>query len=277
VRVESSTAERRRRAASFDEDAEKYDRARATYPAELFDEVWRLAEPGPAPDVVEVGCATGQASIDLAKRAGTLTCVDFGENMVELARRKLSQYPNTRVVRARFEEWDPGEQRFDLAFAASSWHWLEPNVRFAKAAEVLKPGGSVAVVHTDHHYPEGFDPLYPAIQDVYGSVTGTRLEVKEQQIPAPGLLETSQLDQIAELHGTGAYDKVRVARVLWSIERTADAYIDLLGTYSDHWAMEPDKRERLFAGIHRLVAQSPSGTIRKHCLSTVLVATVKPA
>jgi SAM-dependent methyltransferase len=273
VRILSSD-ERLRRAASFNEDAEKYDRARPTYPVELYDALWNLAELGPKPDIVEVGCGTGQASMDLVKRAGSLTCVEFGENMAAVARRKLGDYPNAQVVLGKFEEWDPRDRQYDLIFASSSWHWIEPNVRYEKAARVLRPGGSLAVVNSEHFYPEGFDPSYQLIQDVYGQVTGSRKEVKATPVPSDRVLDKSDLNHIEELNRTGAYDQVSIARILWSFEREVDAYIDLLGTYSDHWALEPHKRQQLFEGIRKVIEDSPTGTIRKHYLSTVRVARV---
>jgi len=231
-----SPEERTRRAASFNESAEQYDRARPTYPNNLYDEIWRLADVTERPVVVEVGCGTGQASVALAPRSASLTCVEFGANMAALARTNLIEFQNAKVVQSKFEEWDAGSQRFDLAFASSSWHWIEPNFRYEKAAAVLKPGGSLAVVHSDHFYPEGFDPLYGPIQDTYAEVTGSRRPVEVQEIPPPGALDKNDLNHIEELNRTGAYDRVSVARILWHFERTADGYIDLLGTYSDNWA-----------------------------------------
>ncbi|MHB8635786.1 MAG: class I SAM-dependent methyltransferase [Fimbriimonadaceae bacterium] len=267
-----SPEERLRRAASFNEAAEKYDRARPTYPDALYDELWRLANLGPEPDVVEVGCGTGQASASLARRGARLTCVEFGENMAALARRKLSRWPSASVVVSKFEDWDSRGEEHDLVFASASWHWIKPDVRYAKAASVLKPGASLAVVHSDHVFPKGYDPLYGPIQDVYGTVTGKHQAIKVREIPAPGELDKDDLHHIEELNRTGAYDRVSVARILWHFDRTADGYIDLLGTYSDNWALEPDVRERLFDAIHRVIAQSAAGKIRKHYLTTLRIA-----
>lgn len=261
-----------RRAASFNESAEQYERARPSYPAKLYAKLWRLANLGNGPHIVEVGCGTGQASVALARRSATLICVEFGANMAAVARRKLAPYPTAQVVVSKFEEWDAGAQLCDLVFASASWHWIKPDVRYVKAASVLRPGGSLAVVHSDHVYPEGYDPLYGPIQDVYADVTGSRKEVRVQEIQPSGVLDKNDLNHIEELNRTGAYDRVALARILWHFDRTADGYIDLLGTYSDNWALEPDTRRRLFERIHRIIADGPTGKIRKHYLTTLRVA-----
>ena len=271
-----SAEERGRRAASFNESAEKYDRARPSCPAEVFDVLWDMARLGPEPRVVEIGCGTGQASLSLAQRGAHLTCVEPGENMAAIARRKLSRFPRARVVVSKFEEWNPDGARSDLVFASASWHWIEPDIRYLRAASALVQGGHLAVVHSDHVYPEGFDPLFLPIQGVYREVTGSQKEVATQPIPPPSAFDSQDLEHIAEMDRTGRFELPAVARVLWHFDRTADEYIDLLGTYSDHWALEPDKRNRLFAGIHEIIARGSSGSIRKHYLTTIRVARRSP-
>lgn len=267
-----STEERVRRAGSFNEDAERYDRARPTYPTELFDRLWQVAGFGGTPSIVEVGCGTGQASVCLARRGAKLTCVELGENMAAIARRKLADLPFARVVVSRFEEWDPEGARFDLVFASSSWHWIQPEVRYMKAAEVLRSGGATAIVNSVHVFPEDYDPLFHAVQDVYGEVTGSKHEVKARLDLESNEFDGKDLEHIAEMERSGAFEGPKVERFLWHCERTADEFVDLLGTFSDNWALEPGKRDRLFEGIHRVIASSPTGTIRKHYVSTLRVA-----
>ena len=267
-----SNEERARRAASFNEEAERYDRARPNYPTILFDQLWLMAGLGPEPNVVEVGCGTGQASRSLAERAARLTCVEFGENMAAIARRNLASFPSTEIVVSKFEEWDSKGKEYDLVFASASWHWIQPEIRYHKAASVLKPGGNVAVMASEHFYPEDFDPLFIKIQEIYGAVTGSQREVKVQTLPEPGTFDEKDDEQIAEMALTGAFKTPEVARLLWHIDRTADQYIDLLATYSDHWALEPDFRQQLFEGIHEVIASGRTGSIRKHYLTTLRVA-----
>jgi SAM-dependent methyltransferase len=267
-----SPEERTRRASSFNEDAEKYDRARPTYPEELFDRLWDLAQLGSEPQVLEIGCGTGQASLALARRGARLTCVDYGANMAKIARRKLAPFQSASVIVSKFEEWTPDGRTFDLVFASASWHWVPPEVRFQRAAAALRPGGSIAVVRSDHFYPLDFDPLFMQIQDAYRAATGSRREVTPQPLPSPHAPDDKDQDLIQELKRCGAFDPPKLARVLWSFERTADEYTDLLGTYSDHWALEPEVRRRLFDDVHRVIAEGPTGSIRKHYVSTLLVA-----
>ena len=46
---------------------------------------------------------------------------------------------------ATFEAWDPAGRTFDAVIAAQSWHWVDPVAGAAKAAQVLRPGGRLAI------------------------------------------------------------------------------------------------------------------------------------
>jgi ubiquinone/menaquinone biosynthesis C-methylase UbiE len=60
--------------ASFDDVAERYDRARPGYPAELFDDLAALTGLRAGDRVLEIGPGTGQATLPLARRA-LLACI----------------------------------------------------------------------------------------------------------------------------------------------------------------------------------------------------------
>jgi SAM-dependent methyltransferase len=49
------------------------------------------------------------------------------------------------VVESAFETWEPTDgERFDLVFAATAWHSVNPSVRYQRAWRLLRPGGHLA-------------------------------------------------------------------------------------------------------------------------------------
>lgn len=88
--------EHRQLARSFDDVADLYNRVRPTYPANLFDDLVALARLPPAARVVEVGCGTGQAALPLAERGFRVTCIEIGDALATVARRKLKPSPRSR-------------------------------------------------------------------------------------------------------------------------------------------------------------------------------------
>src|SRR4051794_5470016 len=96
--------------------------------------------------VLEVGCGTGQATRSLAALGLSVTAMEPGAGMSAVARRQLGGFDQVRVERSTFEEWDDRGRRFDLLLAASSWHWVDPEVGWPKAHRVLRGGGWIALI-----------------------------------------------------------------------------------------------------------------------------------
>jgi hypothetical protein len=112
-------ADRARSRATFDEAAERYDRARPGYPPAVFDDLAELAGVGPGCRVLEIGCGTGQAAVPLAERGCGIVAVELGAGLAAVARRNLACFPDTRVVVAAFEDWP-------LPRSRSTWWWRRP-------------------------------------------------------------------------------------------------------------------------------------------------------
>jgi SAM-dependent methyltransferase len=130
----------------FDEVAAEYDRHRPAYPDELVDRACQLAEIGPGNHVLELGCGTGQLTRSLLARGLRVTALEPGPSLIALARQNLAGVGEVEFVTARFEDAPlPGGQ-FSAVFCASAFHWLDPEVSWQKAADVLVPGGTLALV-----------------------------------------------------------------------------------------------------------------------------------
>src|ERR1700730_7980841 len=91
--------ENRRRAESFGEEAERYDRARPSYPAALVDE---LLASKPA-RVLDVGCGTGKVARLFLARAGAVLGVERAWRM--------AAWPDRTASRWRWHRSRPGTRR----------------------------------------------------------------------------------------------------------------------------------------------------------------------
>jgi SAM-dependent methyltransferase len=251
--------DRERLAATFDSAAGFYQQARPEYPGELYDELVRLARLRPGDRLLEVGCATGKATIPLARRGYRITCVEMGPALAAQARRNLAGYPAVDIAEGAFESWRPPRQvTFGLVFAATAWHWIDPAVRYRKAWELLRPGGHLAFWAAVHVVPDGGDPFFREIQDVYGEI-GEGLP-PGAAVPRPGELS----DERAEIEESGLFTGVTVCQFDWETSYDVDAYIRLLDTFSGHIAMAPWQRSRLYGEIRRRLAARPGGRLRRH-------------
>ena len=151
-------------------------------------------------------------------------------------------------------------------YAATAWHWIDPDVRYRRAHELLHPGGRLALWGASHAFPAGFDPFFTEIQEVYDAIG----ERHPGDWPPPAPEETP--DDSGEIEGSGLFGDVQVRRYVWELSYTADEYIGLLDTFSGHIAMEPAKRARLDAEIRSRLGARPDGRVRRHWQAILHVA-----
>jgi SAM-dependent methyltransferase len=250
---------------TFEEVPELYDRARPGYPAALFDELAVLAELPDAARILEIGCGTGQATIALAERGYRVTSVELGEQLAAIARRNLSVYPGAEVINAEFETWSAPRGEFDAVVAFTSFHWIDPALRFEKAASLLREGGSLAVVETEHVLPTGGDTFFAEVQDDYVAVFPDAGAEGPSHPEAVG-------DLCAEIESSGFFRNALSRRYVWEQIFTADEYIAVLDTYSGHRALEPPLRKRLYDLICSRIEARPDASVTKSYLATLNVA-----
>jgi SAM-dependent methyltransferase len=252
---------------TFDAAADRYRRARPDYPEELFDDLVRLTSLRPGDHLLEIGCGTGKATEPLARRGFRITCIELGERLAAVARQDLAPFPDVSVINGSFDEWQPtAGTAFDLVFAATAWHWLDPDTRHRRAWEVLRPHGHLAFWAAAHVFPDDGDPFFGEIQQIYDEI-GEGLP-EPVRWPRPGELP----DDRADLEASGLFDDVQVKQYDWEIRYDAQSYIDLLETFSGHLAMAADKRAWLYAAIRDRLADRPGGELRRHWGAALHVA-----
>jgi SAM-dependent methyltransferase len=250
---------------TFDSAADRYDRIRPRYPEQLFDDLVSLGSLRPGQRVLEIGPGTGQATLDLARCGFAVTAVELGPALAEIARRNLAGCPLVELINADFETWPLPAEPFDAVVSATAFHWLDPELRVAKAAEALHEGGVLALIDSDH-VAGGSEEFFAEVQTCY-----------ERWDPStePGLRLLPAADvpvELDELTRGGLFGDVIVRRYETGISYSADEYIDLLLTYSGHLDLAPDLQAGLLDCIRSLIAEAHGGRITKRYLTTLRLA-----
>jgi SAM-dependent methyltransferase len=137
--------EPQRRREAFDSVAELYDIYRPGYPPEVITDVLRSTNIETGSYVLEIGSGTGQLSVPLAEHGVELAAVELGPSLAAIARRNLSGFPKAHVDVAAFDDWPLPSRTFDAVICAAAFHWLDPELRFSKSAQALRPGGILAI------------------------------------------------------------------------------------------------------------------------------------
>lgn len=114
-------------------------------------EVQGVLAPKPGERVLDIGCGSGQTSLDLAQAvapAGSVLGVDISRLLLGLARERAAD----RNLPVRFEAADAqvsdfGGEPFDAAFSRFGvMFFADPAAAFANIRKALKPGGRLAFV-----------------------------------------------------------------------------------------------------------------------------------
>jgi len=166
--------------------------------------------------VLEVGSASGKATVPLTRRGFALTGIEIGRQLAAIARQVLADFPEVTIVEGDFETWDPRGVMFDLVFAATAWHWIDPAIGYQRAWEALRPGGHLAFWSATHVFPEDGDQFFVEIQEIYDAIGESLPEGATR--PRPGEL----LDHRAEIERSGLFDGVVVRHLDWQVSYDAE-------------------------------------------------------
>lgn len=130
----------------FDRIAADYDRHRPGYPDELIDEACHVAGLVSGDKVLELGCGSGQLTRSLVARDLRITALEPGEQLIALAKQNMMGTGVIDFVNAKFEEAVLPKEHYKAVFCASAFHWIDPAVSWQKTAELLVPGGVMALL-----------------------------------------------------------------------------------------------------------------------------------
>jgi SAM-dependent methyltransferase len=250
-------------AESFGSDAERYDRARPSYPAALVD---RIIAVSPGRDVLDVGCGTGIAARQFQAAGCRLLGVDPDARMADLARRH-----GLEVEMAKFEAWDPAGRAWDAVVAGQAWHWVDPVAGAARAAQALRPGGRLAVFWNAFQPPadlgEAFAAVYRRVQ--------TGLPFDPWARPILDLYLTMCGTAADGVRQAGAFGDPEQWRFGWDRPYTRDEWLEQVPTFGGHSQIPPAGQHEVLAGIGAAI-DAVGGSFTMHYTTVVVTARLPP-
>jgi SAM-dependent methyltransferase len=237
----------REAAESFGVDAERYDRARPSYPDAL---IQRVVAAAPAREFLDVGCGTGIGARQYRAAGCTVLGVDADERMAEVARRS-----GIEVEIGKFEDWDAKGRSFDAVVAGQAWHWVDPVKGAAKAAQVLRPGGLLAV------YWHIFDPpadVGRAFDDALHRVAPDaplhrRADDNQPGNPAVELQQRNLARAVDGVRSTGRFGEPEQWRFEWQRHYTRDEWLDHLPTTAMLTRLTPQDQETVLDAVRAAI------------------------
>ncbi|SOD70548.1 methyltransferase family protein [Jatrophihabitans sp. GAS493] len=238
-----AAADRHRLAATFDDAADVYDRARPGFPAVALD--WIL--PAGAGEVLDLGAGTGKLTRSLVARGLTVTAIDPSPNMLARLREHLPTI-DSRLGSA--EAIDLPDASMDAVLVGSAFHWFDRPAADAEIARVLRPGGVAGLLWNRRDPASSSFNAFDA-----ASVAASHSMGRAVEHLRPERNSSVELDR----HFFGPTERGDFEH---SQELSIDGVLELISSRSYVIAMHDDDRRDLLATIRRRIeAEVPAGEL----------------
>ncbi len=235
---------------TFDTVASTYEKYRPGYVEELYQQIYQYIPITESSKVVEVGIGSGQATLPILQTGCELTAIEYGVNFSELCKEKFKDFPNFSVITSKFEDVAFKNNTCDFVFSASAFHWVPEEIGYSKVFSMLKSGGAFSRF-ANHPFPDKGKPaLTEKIEQLYDDYYNKFHSRKKSAPKEYSEEQAKNRALIAEKYG---FTDIQYAVFHRTREFTAKEYSSLLGTYSDHIAVEEAIRVEFFAKIEEAI------------------------
>ncbi|MEN9518135.1 MAG: hypothetical protein RLZZ381_723 [Cyanobacteriota bacterium] len=225
----------------YDSVASAYDRTRPRYPAEILSRMQETANLQ-GKSVLEIGAGVGIATVELAQLGAKIVCLEPSKSACAITRDKCATYSNVEVINTTFEEWELGQQKFDAVVAATSFHWVTPEVRYAKTAAALTDNGLLVLLWNTP--PQPSYELYQSCQDIYQAHAPELFKYESHQDYQQNIGKIAQ-----EAIASGYFQDLTTHQAIVTVTYTVDDYLTLLSTLSPYIRLASKQRDALFTEL----------------------------
>ena len=235
---------------TFDTVASTYEKFRPGYVEELYQNIFSFCPITESSNVMEIGIGGGQATLPILQTGCKFTAVEYGAQFSKLCRVKFKAYPNFSVINSKFEDIASESNSYDLIFSASAFHWIPEEIGYQKVYSMLKDGG-VFARFANHPFPDKSNPPLVSEIDKLYNIYYNQYHNKKKSSPVEcSEAEARDRALLAEKYG---FTDIQYALFHRTRTFTAKEYVTLLGTYSDHIAIEAPIRETFFSEIEKAI------------------------
>lgn len=226
---------------TFDTVADTYEKMRPEYPAELYDDIFKLIAIDESCNAIEVGIGGGQATLPILKTGCKVTAVEYGKNLTELCRRRFKEYPNFSAVNIKFEDYNCEKGSCNLIYSASAFHWIPEEIGYPKVFAMLRSGGVFARFANHPFKDKGREDLWNAIQKLYA--------VYKPGAAAPSEYADGDAKKRADIANKYGFTDISYKLYYRTRSFSSKEYAELLNTYSDHTALADSIKNEFFSKI----------------------------
>jgi len=250
----------------FGSDPAVYDSARPGHATRVYEVLVERCGLGPGASVLEIGPGTGQATrrlLDLG--ANPLVAIEPDPALATYLDESLGGRVELHVV--ALEDARLPAQTFDLAVAASSFHWVEEESGLARIFAALRPGGWFAMWWTlfgDGEEPDAFITATSLLlEDLHSSPSAG-------DVGRPSHARDSEA-RFAALATTG-FQEIGYELVRWQASWDTSGIRALYSTFSPIARLEEEHRTAILDGVARIAEEEFGDRVERTLLTATYTA-----
>ncbi|PSB22452.1 SAM-dependent methyltransferase [filamentous cyanobacterium CCP1] len=244
--------------------AEAYHQVRPRYPEELIQQVVEIAQLSANSTLLEIGCGPAIATHSFASLGCSMTCLEPNPDFYQLAQQNCAPYPHVEIQNLSFEEWEPKTRKYDAVLAASSFHWIPPDIGYPKAANALHPDGYLILLWNKELQPRY--EVYQQLSEIYQAIAPALGCYEDRAMQEEILQELGQMSI-----DSGKFKNLISGQIASEVTYSVDEYLMLLTTYSPYLKLELQQRQQLFEQLRHAIEKNGS-TIQLSYLSAFHIA-----
>ncbi len=250
----------------FGSDPAAYDLARPGHAERVYEVLVERCSLGLGASVLEVGPGTGQATRRLLELgADPIVALEpdpaLGAHLGKLLGERVD------VRETTLEDAELPSDGFDLAVAASSFHWVDEEVGLVTIFHALRPGGWVAIWWTlfgDADEPDAFiTATSPLLENLHSSPTAG-----EEGRPPHALDREVRITAL----NAAVFEEVGHEVVRWNASWDADGIRALYGTFSPIARLDESRRTQILDGVARIAREDFGGRVERTLLTSLYTA-----
>ncbi len=249
----------------FNQVAEYYDKYRPGYPQEIIDSLISATGITEDSDLLEIGCGSGKATSQLIGNGFNIIGIDPGEDLVRIGNERFKN-ENINFVKGRFEEYDFGQKKFNVIYAAQSFHWVPQPIGYKKCADILKDNGYITLFWNMYVLNDSdTDKELLEISKRYGGIADFVTEAECE----------SRIDSIvSHIVGSNLFEKPTVIRKLWKHNYTSDEFYGFALTGNRFMQISDRDKKKAYNDIVAL-AEKNGGIIERTYLCVLYISKKK--
>jgi SAM-dependent methyltransferase len=247
----------------FGLDPAGYEAGRPDYPSFVYEHLTTTCGLARGTRVLEIGPGTGIVTRRLLALGARVVAVEPDPSLATYLRELLIREDLT-IIGTSFEESGIDGAAFDLAVAATSFHWVDQEVGLRKLGRLIRPGGWIALWWTLFRDPSHPDPFSIAVEQLLGPETrGAFDEPGRPPFQLDHEYRERDLAEWAEL------DEVASTLVRWTCVLTSSQARALYASMATVIRRPITEQVELLDGLERLATETFGGRVERNFVTAL--------